>query len=207
MPALINTDMSSLFFERGYAYLGFRSYWIGDQYDITQNKCILLIRDPRDAMVSHYFSYLYSHGIPASGPISETMSNNRAKLLDTDINEYVLRPHFVNSFKNAFKRYEEFLDPQATRVYRYEDIIYHKQEWLSDMLSHLGLQLSDDVTLQIAKKHDIRPSREDPSKHIRQVAPGNYRRHLTNETIERLDDALDHILEKYGYDRAEKVSL
>jgi hypothetical protein len=207
MPAHINDDISSLFFEHGFAYLGFRSFWIGKNFDVTKNKCLLLIRDPRDAMVSHYFSYLYSHGIPASGPISKTMSENRAKLIDTDINEYVLRPQFINTFKNGLKRYEKFLSPKMTRIYRYEDVIYYKHEWLIDMLEYLGLELPSEVVSRIVKKHDIHPSKEDPSNHIRQVAPGNFRRHLTAETIGKLNSALAEVLKKYGYDQVKTDSL
>lgn len=207
MPTHINGDISTLFFRRGFAYLGFRSFWIGKQFDVTKNKCILLIRDPRDAMVSHYFSYLYSHGIPASGPISKTMSKNREKLIDTDINEYVLRPQFINTFKNGFKMYEKYLSPQMSRIYRYEDVIYDKHEWLIDMLDNLGLELPFEVVSGIAQKHDIHPLKENPSSHIRQVAPGNFRRHLTAETIEKLGLTLAEILKKYGYNRGGHVSL
>ena len=207
MPAHIKGNLSHLFSERGYAYLGFRSFWIRDQYDISDNKCLLLIRDPRDAMVSHYFSYLYSHGIPSSGPVSTTMSNNRSKFDGIDINEYVLRPQFINVFKNGFQNYETFLAPHMTRVYRYEDIIYFKSEWLADMLNHLGVDLPGDIASDIVKKHDVRPLQEDPSKHVRQVAPGNFRQHLAEETIRSLNEALSHILNKYGYDRVNTVSL
>ena len=85
-----------------------------------------------------------------------------------------------------------------TRVYRYEDVIYYKHEWLIDMLEYLGLELDSETISRIAQKHDIHPSKEDPSNHIRQVAPGNFRRHLTAETIGKLNSALDEVLKKYG---------
>lgn len=207
MPGHINGNISHLFFERGYAYLGFRSFWIDQSFDATRNKCILLIRDPRDALVSHYFSYLYSHGIPASGPISKTMSKNRDQLVATDINAYVLHPQFINIFKNGFAMYETFLSSKTTRVYRYEDVIYQKFEWIADMLEYLGLDLDSDLISSIARKHDIHPLREDPLKHVRQVTPGNFRKHLTEETIEKLNFQLSKIIIRYGYDRIREFRL
>ena len=207
MPGHIIGNIAPFFFERGYAYLGFRSFWIDQSFDATRNKCILLVRDPRDALVSHYFSYLYSHGIPASGPISKTMSKSRDKLMATDINAYVLRPQFINIFLYGFKKYEMFLSDRTTRVYRYEDVIYYKNEWLIDMAKYLDMELPSEVIDRIVKKNDIQPVKEDPSKHIRQVSPGNFRRHLTGETIEKLNTALGQVINKYGYDHFRKFRL
>ena len=199
MPVHLKGDLSSLFSKVGYAYVGFRSFWIGQHYDATQNRCLLLIRDPRDAMVSHYFSYLYSHGIPDSGPISQTMSKNRKKLADTDINAYVLRPQIINTYKNAFKQYDKSLSSEKTQVYRYEDVIYTKREWLTDMLHFLNLEVPTDIISNIVRKHDVLPLQEDPSKHIRQVAPGNYLSHLKKKTIEKLNEEFADILSQYGW--------
>jgi hypothetical protein len=207
MPPYIDDNISSLFHDRGFAYVGFRSFWIGGNYDIRRNKCFLLIRDPRDAIVSHYFSYLYSHGIPSGGPVSNVMKENRAKLLNIDINKYVLRPQFVNFYRNGFRAYETSLSPQTTRVYRYEDVIFYKSEWISDMLGYLGLKLQGKVLSDIVRKHDMRPTHEDPSIHIRQVAPGNFRQHLSDETIKKLNEAFASILHRYGYDRIPTIRL
>ncbi len=207
MPGHINGNISSLFFERGFAYLGFRSFWIENIFDVTRNKCILLIRDPRDSLVSHYFSYLYSHGIPATGPISKIMSETRAKLIAADINEYVLRPALINIFKNGFTKYETFLSGKTTRVYRYEDVVYNKNEWLIDMVKYVGIELPLELLERIVKKHDIHPLIEDPSKHIRQVSPGNFRKHLAPETIGELNSVFAEILRQYGYDRVRSTNL
>ena len=135
------------------------------------------------------------------------MSKSRENLIDTEINEYVMRPQLINIFKLGLKKYEMFLSGRTTRVYRYEDVIYRKYEWLKDMLAYLCLNLDSKAISKIAGKHDIHPHTEDPSKHVRQVRPGNFRRHLTEETIQKLNSELAEIIHKYGYDCINSLRL
>ena len=51
----------------------------------------------------------------------------------------------------------------------------------------------------IAAKHDIRPNAERPDHHIRQVVPGNFRKHLRPETIDKLNAEFSAEMQEYGY--------
>lgn len=206
MPAHIIGDISLLFNKKGFCYLGFRSFWIENIFDISENKSILLIRDPRDALVSHYFSYLYSHAIPTRGPISNNMSINRKNMIKKNIDEYVLQPHLINSFKNVFINYEKLILHKCSKIYRYEDVIYCKYEWIKDMLNFLNIDFNSNELKKISKKHDIFPIKEEPKNHIRQVNPGNFRKHLNRNTIEKLNSVFDKILWLYAYDRAQSIT-
>ena len=67
---VVTTD--ALFEQHGYGYIGFRTPHLLDHstLDLYRTKNILLVRDPRDALTSHYFSLRYSHAIPDTGRAS-----------------------------------------------------------------------------------------------------------------------------------------
>lgn len=185
-------------FETGYCYRGFRSFppYLRN-FDITKNKKILLVRDPRDMIVSYYFSMSQSHIIPGSGVIRDDLMIWRNEARSANINEYCLNKYEM--FRQEFESYGSILGTEL-RIYRYEDVIFHKQDWLRDMLSYLGVAVTPGDQRRIAEENDIRPAAERPGEHIRQVTPGNYRRHLGEATIERLTSEFLEILKKFGYD-------
>ena len=184
-------------FDSGYCYRGFRifpSYL--RNFDITKNKKILLVRDPRDMIVSHYFSMRQSHIIPDSGPLRDELTSLRDTIKEVSIDDFCLQ--YSDALLKELKSYRTVFGSEL-RVYRYEDVIFNKLNWLNDMLWYLGFALSSDDQKRIAEENDIRPTIERPQEHIRQVTPGNYRKHLSKTTIKRLNSEFRDILDQFDY--------
>jgi hypothetical protein len=184
-------------FQHGYCYRGFREFppYLR-RFDLSKTKKILLVRDPRDMLISNYFSVKYSHPIPRTGFIKDSLQRERETATSTEIDGYCLSQ--LNFFKSEFEGYEHILGTNI-RIYRYEDVIFNKIEWLRDMLRYLEITLPFEIIGRIAKKHDIRPEAERPNEHIRQVTPGNFRKHLSNATIDKLNREFKEILATYRY--------
>jgi hypothetical protein len=187
-------------FENGYAYLGFRSFLPrGLEVDLNQTKKILLVRDPRDMLVSLYFSIKISHDIPnAKTDFTDQMRKRREDARNQDIETFVK----LNSEKVLvrYKEYMDFLLPlKNVRVFRYEDVIFEKYRWLEEMIDFLGGSLKKEVVKEIAQRHDIFPSSENPQQHIRQVSPGNFNKHLSKNTISYLNAKLEPVLSVFQY--------
>jgi|GEM_PF-766021 hypothetical protein len=192
----LTPDIRQIFVKSGYGYSGFRCLplYLRD-FDFKNLKKILLIRDPRDILVSHYFSVKYSHSIPP-GRSGEAMMQKRKRLFEVNIDDHALQ--LANSFKNTFVDYNRIEDEQL-RVFRYEDIVFAKQQFVKDILDFLGLELPDNLICEIAGKQDIFPQSEEINSHIRQVTPGNYKEKLKVDTIKKLNDCFRDILLKYQY--------
>lgn len=190
-------DICDIFKRTGYCYYGFRYLprYLQD-FDLSSFKKLLLIRDPRDILVSHYYSMKKSHTIP-SGEVGKKLLKLRDELVQVPIDDYVIEK--APSFNNILYNYSK-LERQNLRLFRYEDIVFNKSQWVRDILKFLNLEMPDDKVEAIAAKYDVFPSAEDESAHIRKVTPGDYKEKLMPETVARLNDCFRSMLEAYNYD-------
>ncbi|MBF2046964.1 MAG: sulfotransferase domain-containing protein [Elainella sp. C42_A2020_010] len=190
-------DICELFVEQGYCYYGFRYFppYLNN-FDIKGFKKILLVRDPRDILVSHYFSMKKSHPLP-QGAMGDQLAQLRQKLSEVDIDSYVLEN--AERFADIFRAYARIED-ENLKLFRYEDIIFAKHQWIGEILAFLGLEMEESVITEIAKRHDIFPNRENVDLHIRKVTPGDYKEKLKPDTIEILSELLEDVLIKYRYE-------
>ena len=189
--------IQSLFVKDGFCYTSFRSYppYL-DDFDMSVFKKILLVRDPRDMVVSHYFSHKTSHKIP-KGNLGEKMQAWREKVATMTIDDYA-----IWASKNAqrqFQRYISHIFDENLKVFRYEDVIFEKRQWLEDLLDFVQIDIGKQEIYRIADKHDIRPDEEDASRHIRRVTPGDHKEKLKQETIVELNDIFSEELDRFGY--------
>ena len=184
--------------DRGYCYRGFRQY---PQYlnkiNLQNKKKVLLVRDPRDIAISSFFSIAYSHAIPESGPVRDEMMARRDMALTIKIDEYCVSEsqHILNEYLG----YINHVGPD-TRVYKYEDVIFNKEAWLHDLVKYFNIPAPPDLVSQVAKKHDLIPGEERVGHHIRQVIPGNHKKHLSPEAIEKLGEIFGPLLTQFKYE-------
>jgi hypothetical protein len=76
-PGMLKDDINAIWNEKGYAYLGFRSFFPAINFDFARTKNILLVRDPRDMVVSLYFSLKYSHVEPSEDAGADNTASKR----------------------------------------------------------------------------------------------------------------------------------
>lgn len=189
------------FFEKGRIYFGFRYLpeLFKKQISLLDGKKItLLIRDPRDALVSMYFSFggkHISHVLPEKN--SEQILANWKKTAHLNIDDYVLQT--APMFLQRFIDYKEYLYFENVLLCRYEDVYYDKVNFLSSVFKHFGVNISSSIIKDVSSLHDIRPASEDPTKHIRKGIPGDHREKLQPETISRLNEMLSDVCLWYGY--------
>lgn len=196
MPA----ETATIFLPQGYCYGGFRYFPRRFEIPILgQTRPVLLVRDPRDMVVSHYYSMRDSH--PEPGKVLKSVNANMsmrdlARILEID--EYV--KHAAETFRTFLTHYRTILcASNDVRVYRYEDVIYHKADWVADLAAHFDWKVPRQTTDEIAAQHDVIPTEEVQTQHIRQVHPGNYRKKLEPDTIAWLDDYFKDDMAFFGY--------
>lgn len=187
----------------GNLYGGFRNlpFALAATAFFTQCKKTLLVRDPRDALVSEYFSIAYSHSIPepsAQGnKITIAMEKARQSMLQRDINDFVRKA--APDFNKILLQYAVLLKDPRTLVMKYEDVILNKRVLIQKLCSHFQWQVTEAQIEKILGWSDVVPNTENEKAFIRKVIPGDHAVKLTSETIHALNVALESSMNVFGY--------
>ena len=200
----IARSSSSVFRPAGYCYGVFRLMPYAFDIPILRDAPkLLLVRDPRDILVSHYFSMSKSHPTPGSELSevkAERFNEERKRVQDTSVDEHALRK--APMFRKHFAGYaDRILGQPNLRVDRYEDIVFDTDRWVRSVCEHLGWDVDDRLLAEVVARHDIVPAGEHEDRHIRRVRPGDHIDKLRPETIDRLNEIFAPFLDHYGYDR------
>ena len=190
---------SEVFLNKGYCYAGMPTF--PEQFEIPifgKVQAILLVRDPRDMLVSLYYSMRYSHPEPQKA-LTEDMAilPARADALKMQIDEFVLK--MKQMYKINLAGYLRIIKSDTLRVFRYEDVIYEKVKLADSICDHFGWDIDSDVQREIVAKHDIIPRREEESQHVRQVHPGNFTKKLKLKTIRELEELFADEMAYFDY--------
>ena len=152
-------------------------------------------------ITSLYFSLLHSHSIPKGANLGarQQLLAERSRLQGVDINVWAI--HEARSYTRMFEGYvsQGFHWRPNVAIYRYEDVIYRKAEWLLDIAQWYEWEIDSKHIQNIATAADVRPEQERPDQHIRQVHPGNYRKHLREDAVTIINEALQEYLYLFGY--------
>jgi len=184
----------------GYRYLP--EFLRSPEVGLKNCKSVLLVRDPRDALVSEYYSFggkYFSHTLPDKN--KEIYTNRADETKSLDIDEYVLL--FADKHLKKLEDYKNFLDFKNVLLRRYEQVYFDKRGFLTDIFSHFDIIVPENILDGVATTNDIRPQNEDPTKHIRKGTPGDYLEKLHPKTISKLNNIFQETCAWYGYDLLE----
>jgi Sulfotransferase domain len=190
-------------FRDGNVYGGIRALpaALAEQPIFRDGRKMLLVRDPRDALVSLYFSNAYSHPIPtrrdSNSPTTDLMERLRHTALNSAIDAFVIQR--ANAMRRTFLGYLDVARSPGTVVVKYEDYIFRKPELVRLIASQFGWTADDDQIDAMMTWADVRPAAEDPTAFIRRVTPGDHRNKLRPATIAALDTSLKPAMEAFGY--------
>ena len=204
-PGKAPASTSAIFLPKGYCY-GFP--YLPTEFEIPiigKVKTLLLVRDPRDMLVSLYYSLRISHPDPGefAGSLKAemTMMPGRTDAQTTDIDEFAVQYANDIDYTDVLRRYRELAELSEVTIFRYEDVIYDKARWVAEICTYLGWNISVDVQCEAVAKVDVFPEREEPDKHIRQVHPRNYKKKLKIEAIRLIEDVCADEMAFFGYER------
>ena len=182
----------------GNVYVGFRDApdAIFDTPVFREGRAILLVRDPRDALVSEYFSNAYSHSLPKVGD-SSVVAIERERALRSDVEAYVLSR--IDDLNRTVARYAPILARDNVLIQRYEDVILAKRDWIAAIARHFALAAPAAFVGHVLGWADIRPTTEQPTEFVRKVAPGDHLEKLSAAAITEVNRRLDPVWGKLGY--------
>ena len=197
------TIIPDIILSRGYqsCFSGWRKVpmsFISHKNFLSQIPTVCLVRDPRDCVVSAYFSFLKSHCLPkdVESKLAQKILDERKLSQNMTIDDWVLGK--ANQFFDELSRVALFLHPNL-RLYRYEDIWIDKHNFLQMIVNDLGFPFSESVFLKAFNLVDIKPG-SDPRGHVRKGTPGDHKSKLKESTRRQLFDQYQSILSFFDYD-------
>lgn len=162
---------------------------------IEGKRCLFIIRDPRDILVSSYYSFGFSHQLSSNPTVQKRQLKLRGKISNQTIDEYVIT-HVDQQIEKFNRLGKLFNSCKNGSILRYEDLINDYETFIDNFQNHIQLNQKSINNLYIAS----RPKEiEDPSSHHRSGQVGGYQKHLQHETIDILDGKLSNIIKKYHY--------
>ena len=167
-----------------------------------------LIRDPRDAFVSNYFSRRYSHGIH-----NQTQVELREYLNENNLEDGLIR---LLEDDDAFRQMDDW-EPEAypnVLEVKYEELLVDDFGTFSRIVEHLGIPIPEDRLRKIIAKCSFKKlsggrtrGDEDEKNHYRKGVSGDWPNHMPpgSRAFEAFDERYGHLVDKFGYDRSVKV--
>jgi len=164
--------------------------------NLHNKKAIFMIRDPRDILVSMYYSFGFSHGLSPNPQIKAYQMNRRRKIQQMTVDEYarVTAP----LLQEKFDFIESLIQTTPDKLLlKYEDLILDFEKFYRHLNDYLPL--NEDVK-EILHKHTRPPKKENPLNHKRKGNPGDYKNKLNPDTINYLDKIFKRTLNDFHYE-------
>jgi hypothetical protein len=183
----------------GNLYTGFRNYPenLAGVPAFAEARKVFMFRDPRDALVSQYFSDAYSHSLPQDEEGARAFLEKREEALGAEINAWVLDK--AGAMRRTMLAYLPVLDDPTVLVLRYEDYVFQKRRLVRKVLEHFGWTLLPGPLERLMADIDVVPEAEDKTRFIRRAVPGDHNAKLTAETVRRLNHRLGDVIAAYDY--------
>lgn len=205
LPQILEThDDTQLTDEQGNQGDIQRLFIYGGRLQYLKNKVILLVRDPRDVVVSHYYQ------------VTRRTKNTPIKL--TSLSEFVRHPLY--GFKRIIRFYQIWNRnrwiPKSFLMIRYEDLVLNGIETLTKIIDFIGLEaINSDLIKNVyefseaenMQKMELQGkiegmnflSTDKNSLKVRNAKIGSYLEELSEEDIEYCNSLMNKLPKMYGY--------
>lgn len=162
---------------------------------IRDKNTVVLIRDPRDILVSAYYSFGFTHVESKNPSIQKRLDRNRELIRHETIDECVIRlaPEYL---ANMEKLYQVSCHSKRATILKYEDLIENFDRFIRDFDVCISIPEERKKELYLASRPN---EKEDPTIHKRSGKVGQYSYKLKPETIQVLNQILRPVLEHFNY--------
>ncbi len=158
---------------------------------------IIHIRDPRDCLVSYYYSICFSHVLTGPGPERDRFLRIREYCKSLNVDDFCLEVLTNGDRSFQFLRAAAEANTAAI-ISRYEDMVADISDWLRNLVARLPVEVGEDKLARLKAENEP-PIKEDIFCHKRQVTPGDFRRKLKLDSQRKLTAFFFDDLKYFGY--------
>jgi hypothetical protein len=164
--------------------------------NLDEKKVIFFVRDPRDILVSMYYSFGFTHPWSPHLEIRAYQEERRKKIEKITIDDYAIQT--APGLKEKFAAIGLLRKWAADGLLlRYEDMVNNFEEFYRQLGGFV--QLDGSVKDEFFRQTRPRET-ERPGDHKRKGQPGDYLQKLKPDTIRRLNEILENTLKEFGYE-------
>lgn len=163
---------------------------------ICDKIALFLVRDPRDILVSSYYSFGFTHSLSHVEEVREHQLEVRKRVKEKSLDEYVLS-EADTQVKYFKKMYELSETCKRGTILRYEDMIHNFDEFADKLCQYVSIE---DAVLEGLYQRSRPKQSEDRSSHRRSGQVGGFRDKLQEATIEAANKKMAGILTLFGYE-------
>jgi hypothetical protein len=156
---------------------------------------VFFVRDPRDILVSQFYSFGFTHSISSNPVIKQGQITERKRIQNLDIDSYALEAS-TELREKFFLMYELSRNCERAVILKYEDMITNFDDFVASLTNFIKL---DSKVIKKLYEESRPRSTEDLKSHKRSGKIANYKDKLSPSTIEKLNDSLSEILEIFNY--------
>jgi glycosyltransferase involved in cell wall biosynthesis len=175
-----------------------------------RSKAFFILRDPRDIVVSWYFSARHSH--PLIDPIPE-MRKDLVRLSLTGGMKYIIdKLEAFGSFAAQRSWMEAQGDPNV-KVFRYEEFARDNRAFLRQLLDYLEIEMPPQDFDELYSRHAFKKlakgrsrGQEKQKAHYRKGVAGDWQNYFDDEVMAHFRDVTKDTLALLGYDAAPSIA-
>ncbi|HEY4439435.1 MAG TPA: sulfotransferase domain-containing protein [Candidatus Elarobacter sp.] len=175
--------------------------WLAVKRD--DDRCVVVLRDPRDAIVSWVFSAAYSH---VTNPATAML---RSAMLSLDLRgklEVGTLPFLSRA--SVHVAWAELAPADGALLCAFEDLVTDELRTFRSILEHFGWEVDDDVLRGVVGEYTFARrsgGRERGDKnefsHQRNGVPGDWRNYFDRDFAERFEKASPGLMRLLGYEQ------
>ena len=173
--------------------------------NLVDYRAFHVVRDPRDMIVSGYFSHKYSHS--TEGPWHKNWLVPYRKYLNEVSEEEGLMNEIEIGHSLKMMSSWNYDDPNILEL-KFEDLIANSLKIYGHIFDFLQLDVNADELEKIIQKYSFKnmskgrePGQEDVTHHFRRGIPGDWKNHFTNGHIELFKQKWGDLLIQLGYEK------
>lgn len=181
-----------LFFRKGVIYAPQRRYL--DFPGRTYFKHIFFLRDPRDVLVSAYYSFGYSHGRPENAKHKKKAQARRAAIKNKSIDEFAIE-EARNWVVPLYESYAELRETSASHLFlSYDFYIEDPSSFITEICDYLAIDIDMSEKKKLIDLASPIQENLQPERHQRSGRSRQFLSELKGETIDELNEILENVL-------------
>lgn len=162
---------------------------------LANRTSLVVVRDPRDVLVSSFYSFGYSHNVSSNPRIAEREQREREFIQNCSIDQYVLE-----KCDETRQAYQDIRDiscwSKRCKIVYYEDLINNWEKFKLDLGELLNIS---SARWSYIEKQTRPQSTENIHSHRRSGKTHGYLEKLSAKTVDELNERLNDELSFLGY--------